>query len=361
MERVHLDFLGPLPKTDKGNEYCLVMVDQFTNWVECIPVPSQTAEITAVTAVNEFFGRFGYPFEIFTNQGRNFQSQLCSSICELLHIHKTQSTSYRPSGNVKVERFNKTIMAAVRCFIDKKQGLWDKYLAQINGAIRASVNRSTGFTPNRLMLGREVNLPADLVFPFPQQPNTNTLPEYVSELEQTLKQTHKMAREVLKTTQKIMKKNYDLRVSAKKYKLGDPIYLLYTAAIKGKCKKLSPVWQGLCLVTKVLSAYLYRVKFRKLALIVNHDRMKLCKDRKLLAWLIKAKQQLGYSEIKDLKSKITNIKPVYCTCRKPYNGQFMICCDDCHEWYHWTCEGISAEDELRIDVYTCPECSALLA
>ena len=25
MERVHLDFLGPLPKTDKGNEYCLVM------------------------------------------------------------------------------------------------------------------------------------------------------------------------------------------------------------------------------------------------------------------------------------------------------------------------------------------------
>ena len=182
------------------------MVDQFTKWVECIPIPSQTAEITAVTAVNDFFSRFGYPFEIFTDQGRNFQSQLFSSICELLHKHKTQSTPYRPSGNGQVERFNKTIMAAVRCFIDKKQGLWNKYLAQIAGAIRASVNKSTGFTPNRLVLGREVNLPADLVFPFPQQPNTNNLPEYVSELEQTLKQTHKMVRKVLKTTQKIMKK-----------------------------------------------------------------------------------------------------------------------------------------------------------
>ena len=156
------------------------------------------------------------------------------------------------------------------------------------------MNRSTGLTPNGLVLGREVNLPADLVFPFPQQPNTNTLPEYVSELEQTLKQTHKMAREVLITTQKIMKKNYDLRALAKKYKLGDPIYLLDTATIKGKCKKLSHVWQGPCLVTKVLSAYLYRVKFRKLAIIYNHDRMKLCKDRKLPARLIKAKQQLGY-------------------------------------------------------------------
>ena len=53
MERVHLDFLGPLPRTERGNEYCLVMVDQFTKWVECIPLPSQTAEITAQATVND--------------------------------------------------------------------------------------------------------------------------------------------------------------------------------------------------------------------------------------------------------------------------------------------------------------------
>jgi hypothetical protein len=40
IERVHLDFLGPLPKTRDGNEYVLVMVDQFTTWVECVPLPS---------------------------------------------------------------------------------------------------------------------------------------------------------------------------------------------------------------------------------------------------------------------------------------------------------------------------------
>jgi hypothetical protein len=47
MERVHLDFMGPLPKTRKSNEYVLMMVDQFTQWTECIPLPSQTAEIIA--------------------------------------------------------------------------------------------------------------------------------------------------------------------------------------------------------------------------------------------------------------------------------------------------------------------------
>ena len=30
MEKVHMDFLGPLPKTAAGNEYVLMIVDQFT-------------------------------------------------------------------------------------------------------------------------------------------------------------------------------------------------------------------------------------------------------------------------------------------------------------------------------------------
>ncbi|XP_072170033.1 uncharacterized protein [Diadema setosum] len=51
MERVRLDFIGPLPKTTQGNEYILMMVDQFTKWIECVPLPSQTAEVTAQAAV----------------------------------------------------------------------------------------------------------------------------------------------------------------------------------------------------------------------------------------------------------------------------------------------------------------------
>ena len=47
MERVHIDFIGPLPKTKLRNVHCLMMVDQFGKWVECVPLPTQRAEETA--------------------------------------------------------------------------------------------------------------------------------------------------------------------------------------------------------------------------------------------------------------------------------------------------------------------------
>ena len=72
VERVHIDFLGPLPKTASGNYYILMMVDQFTKSVEIIPLPTQTAEVTARAAVNEFFMRFGCPFQLHSVKGRNF-------------------------------------------------------------------------------------------------------------------------------------------------------------------------------------------------------------------------------------------------------------------------------------------------
>ena len=238
MERVHLDFLGPLPKTVRGNEYCLLKVDQSTKWVECVPLPSQNAAITAHTAVNEFFSRFWVPFEIFTDQGRNFESNLFTSKCNLLHIHKPRTTSYRPSANEQVEQFNHTIMASVRCFIVKPPNQWDKYLQQISVAIRSSVNRSTGFTPNRLMLGREVNFQSDLIFPgLKNIENESSIPEYVSELENNIKIAHETASTTLKANQEKMKRDYDLRVFLRTYNVGDPMYVLDTAVTKGKSRK----------------------------------------------------------------------------------------------------------------------------
>ena len=99
MERVHIDFIGPLPRTERGNEHCLMMVDQFTKWVECIPLPSQKAEVTARAAVDEFFSRFGFPFQLFSDQGRNFESKLFEALCKMLEIHKARTTPYRPSAN----------------------------------------------------------------------------------------------------------------------------------------------------------------------------------------------------------------------------------------------------------------------
>jgi hypothetical protein len=55
MERIHLDILGPLPTSRKGNSYVLLMVDQFTKWVEAVALPDQTAESVARAAVDCLF------------------------------------------------------------------------------------------------------------------------------------------------------------------------------------------------------------------------------------------------------------------------------------------------------------------
>ena len=242
MERVHIDFLGPLTETKNHNKYILMIVDQFSKWVECIALPSQTAEITAKAAIDHFFSRFGCPLQIHSDQGTNFESTLFQNLCERLGIHKTRTTAYRPSCNGQVERFNRTLMDALRCYVSKSPANWDEYLPQLAGALRSAVNRSTGYTPNMLMLGREVVQPLDLVYPskmlgLPVDPDT-----YVSQLVQNTRLAHQIAREKLKSSQLVMKKNYDLKICVHEYNIGDIVYVLDTASVKGNFKKkLSPV------------------------------------------------------------------------------------------------------------------------
>lgn len=154
-------------------------MDQYTKWVEYIPLPAQTAEVTARAAVNEFFARFGFPFNIFTDKGKYLESRLFKSICDVVQIHKSRLTPYRPSENGQVERFNRTLIDAVHCFVDKSQRNWDEHLPQLASAWRLSVNRHTDFTPNKLMLGREVSVPAHLVFRPPSSNASVDLEDYV--------------------------------------------------------------------------------------------------------------------------------------------------------------------------------------
>ena len=130
------------------------MVDQFTKLVEYIPLPSQTAEFTATAVGSGFFSRCGWPFKIFKDQGRNFENKLFRAVCELLQVHKARTTPYRPSVNSQLERCNRTLMDTVRCYVDKAQNCWDEHLEQIAGALWSAVNQNSGFTANKLMLGR---------------------------------------------------------------------------------------------------------------------------------------------------------------------------------------------------------------
>ena len=41
LERVHIDILGPFTPSSKGNQYVLMIVDQFIKWLKCFPLPNK--------------------------------------------------------------------------------------------------------------------------------------------------------------------------------------------------------------------------------------------------------------------------------------------------------------------------------
>ena len=85
--------MGPLPRSKRGNQYVLVIVDHFTKWTEAMPMPNQEAITVARKFFSEFICRFGVPYEILTDQGTQFQSTLFTELAGLLDMDKTRTSA----------------------------------------------------------------------------------------------------------------------------------------------------------------------------------------------------------------------------------------------------------------------------
>ena len=85
-ERIALDVLGPLPLSESGNKYLLLIADYFTKWPETYSLPNQEAITVAEVLVKEYICRFGVPLEIHSDQERNFESNVFQEMCSLLGI-----------------------------------------------------------------------------------------------------------------------------------------------------------------------------------------------------------------------------------------------------------------------------------
>jgi transposase InsO family protein len=106
-EIVAIDITGTLRKTPRGNKYILICIDLFTNWVEAIPLKTETAEEVANGVFDLIISRHGCPSKILTDKGTNFTSELFKFFCKRLGITKLQTSVLHPQTNGKAERFNR--------------------------------------------------------------------------------------------------------------------------------------------------------------------------------------------------------------------------------------------------------------
>lgn len=300
MERIHMDILGPFPRSVKGNVYVLMVVDQFTKWVEAYAIPDQSAETIVDKVVAEFFSRFGFPLQIHTDQGRNFDGTILREFCEVNQVKKTRTSPYRPCSNGQVERYNRTLVQMIRCYIDKDQKEWDVNLPYLTAAIRAIVNRQVGFTANLMMLGRETNVPIDILLGVASaNQEESSSSEYVNKLVKQMRDMHQFARESIEACQERQKRDYDVKLVENSFQKGDIVLEIESGTIIGKCKKLKNIWKGPYVISKVINSVLFEIAGQKKTRIVHHDRLKLCEDRSMPLWITRKREEILRQDLED--------------------------------------------------------------
>ncbi len=284
MERVHMDLLGPFNPSHKGNKYILMIIDQFSKWVECISLADQHAETVAQEFLLGLVKTFGCPLEIHTDQGKQFDGNLFKAFCDLLTIKKTRTTPYHPASNGQVERYNRVILQMIRCYVEGNSRNWDQHLPLLSMALHAMEHHETGFTPNQLMLGREVLMPQDLVLGTAAVHEKYTHSEWVKVQAEKLDEIYKIVRDNLKQTLQRQKCDYDIRVYETSFERGDLVYKLGITRKTG-AQALMPVWKGPFLVLESTPPVYRLLDQKKKEKSVHHDRLKKCQDRSIPTWI----------------------------------------------------------------------------
>lgn len=277
MERIALDLMGPLPKTESGNQWILVVGDYHTKWVEAYALPDARAETVAGKLVDEFICRFGVPLEMHSDQGSNFESNLFKEMCHLLGINKTRTTPYDPKSDGMIERFNRTLINIIAIMLDEddKQKTWDKHLAYATSAYRSTPHESTQETPNMMMLGRETKLHVDLTTQTTNEEIEEDDEDYAARLRGRLQRAYMRVEECTGKAAIHQKKNYDRKTNSSGLKEGDFVWLHDPSKKKGLSPKLQLRWKGPYLIVSQLSDVVYRIQAspKGKCAIIHSDRL----------------------------------------------------------------------------------------
>ena len=208
---------------------------------------------------------------------------------EMATVDKLRTTVFKPSTNGVVERFHRTLNAMLGKVMNESQRDWDDRLPYVLAAYRASVHDSTGFTPNRLFLGRESRMPVDLAIGLSSEDRDpeQTTDDYVRHQEDLAQESYRLVREHLQTRAERRKQPYDTRARAESFKVGECVWYHHPRRYQQK----SPKWQknfiGPYLVVREIppvNLVLQRSRTSK-PFVVHTDKIKRCYGGTPESWL----------------------------------------------------------------------------
>lgn len=255
--RIGMDLVGPLPKSARGHQYILVVLDYATRYPEAIPLRTMASKGIA-RELMLMFSRVGIPEEILTDQGTPFMSRIMKDLCRVMNITQLRTSVYHPQTDGLVERFNQTLKQMLRKVIDADGRNWDQLLPHLMFAIREVPQASTGFSPFELLYGRQPRGLLDLAKEaWEQQPSPHrTLVEHVEEVQERMATIWPVVREHMEAAQAAQARVYNRSAQPRVFGAGDRVLVLVPTS---ECKFLAK-WHGPYEVIEKVGEVNYRIR-----------------------------------------------------------------------------------------------------
>ena len=227
-QRIHVDLLGPLPRSQRKFKYILVIVDSFSRYSIFKPIRNKNSKTVINHLRNEVIQKFTTPEMIVSDMGREFDSQLFKDFCKNNNINLHLCAPYMHQSNGLVERMNLQIENALRCLLLEFKGSWDKYLQTIQESLNSTVHSSIKYSPHEILnnVKSDVNLPA--IFKYKQN-----LFQCKDDLFNYVKDKN------LKVNKKIHDKSNKFKRN-RCFKIGDVVYV----KVQEQTNKLKPKFRG---------------------------------------------------------------------------------------------------------------------
>ena len=263
-QNLYVDFVGPLPPSHAGRfQYLLTVRDGFTRWIEAFPCRNLTTEVVIKHLTHEVFSigvlssRFGYCEQIHSDQGSAFTSSLMNKVASHFGIRLTTTPPYNPSSN-PVERAHRDLETALVALCKGRPSAWVDHLPAVLFSMRISECSATGFSPFRLVMGRDPICPLDLLHPLPD--HLSTKPEdYADRVRQRQQQAFQHARRTQELVIQRRQRLYKGQIES--MAVGDQVWVFVPRPTK-KWAKLTINWTGPWTITQVINPVTYEVAFK---------------------------------------------------------------------------------------------------
>ena len=173
----------------------LVMQDHFSKHVVAYVVKDQKARIAVKALRWGYFGLFGAPAYLVSDQRGAFTGKVVESLLKLYRVQKLRTSSYHAQTNGQVEWMNQTLIRMIGKLDEEKKARWSEYLPELLLSYNSTCSAVTGYSPHFLLFGRRPRIPVDYQFStICDPPHKAKLEESMADLQKRLKEAFKMAR-----------------------------------------------------------------------------------------------------------------------------------------------------------------------